>query len=74
MPMEPGKIVAKMSNDVGNCSKLCPVRPRSMGRVFPGYRVHLMDEGSVQRRNNDLIKGSGLREGERRREDALRGT
>ncbi|MFQ5830875.1 MAG: acyl-CoA synthetase [Candidatus Methylomirabilia bacterium] len=29
---------------VGNCSALFPVRPGSMGRVFPGYRVRIMDE------------------------------
>ena len=29
---------------VGNCAALFPVRPGSMGRVFPGYRVRLMDD------------------------------
>jgi acetyl-CoA synthetase len=29
---------------VGNCSALFPVRPGSMGRVFPGYRVRIMDD------------------------------
>lgn len=29
---------------VGNCSALFPVRPGSMGRVFPGYRVRIMNE------------------------------
>jgi len=33
---------------VGNCSALFPVRPGSMGRVFPGYRVRLMDEAGEE--------------------------
>ena len=46
--------LTEVNHLIGNCRRLWPIKPGSMGRAYPGHKITVIDENGQELADNDL--------------------